>query len=102
MNQEIANILNNNKSKEEQLKALTKIENDIYFAKEVVNGIYTYCPECNDFYLTKSFFYENTSGEEKVCIHEDPINSGGNEYATKFVRIKYRVCPKGHKKRVES
>ena len=102
MNKEIENILKNNKNKEEQLKALIKIENDIHFAKKAIDGIYKYCPECDDFYLTKSFFYEITTEEEVVCTFEDPINSGGNEYATRFARVKYRICPKGHKERVES
>ena len=33
----------------------------------------------------------------KICVYEDPINSGGNDYVDGYADILYRVCPKGHK-----
>ena len=32
-----------------------------------------------------------------VCVYEDPINSGGNDYVDGYADISYSVCPKGHK-----
>ena len=56
-----------------------------------------YCEECEDYYLPKSFFIEKETKPTKICIYEDPINSGGNDYVDGYVDITYRICPKGHK-----
>lgn len=33
----------------------------------------------------------------KICVYEDPINSGGNDYVDGYADVLYSVCPKGHK-----
>ena len=81
----------------EKLEDLKQYEDDIKTAKEIINGKLTYCEECNDYYLTKSFFSEKESIPTKICVYENPINSGGNDYVDWYADITYSVCPKGHK-----
>lgn len=47
--------------------------------------------------ITKSFFSEKETVPTKICVYEDPINSGGNDYVNGYADILYSVCPKGHK-----
>ena len=47
--------------------------------------------------LQKSFFSEKETIPTKICMYEDPINSGGNDYVDGYADILYSVCPKGHK-----
>ena len=63
----------------EKLEALKQYEDDIKIAKDIINGKLTYCEECKDYYLTKSFFSEKETIPAKICVYEDPINSGGND-----------------------
>lgn len=81
----------------EKLEALKQYEDDIKTAKDIINGKLTYCDECKDYYLTKSFFSEKEIVPTKICVYEDPINSGGNDYVDGYADILYSVCPKGHK-----
>lgn len=82
----------------EKLEVLKQYEDDIKTAKDIINGKLTYCEECKDYYLTKSFFPEKeTIPTKKICVYEDPINSGGNDYVDGYTDILYSVCPKGHK-----
>lgn len=81
----------------EKLEVLKHYENDIKIARDIINGKLTYCEECNDYYLTQSFFSEKETVPTKICVYEDPINSGGNDYVDGYVDITYRICPKGHK-----
>lgn len=81
----------------EKLEALKQYEDDIKTAKDIINGKLTYCEECKDYYLTKSFFSEEETIPTKICVYEDPINSGGNDYVDGYADILYSVCPKGHK-----
>lgn len=81
----------------EKLKALKQYEDDIKTAKDIINGKLTYCEECKDYYFTKSFFSEKETVPTKICVYEDPINSGGNDYVDGYADILYSVCPKGHK-----
>ena len=81
----------------EKLEVLKQYEDDIKTAKDIINGKLTYCEECKDYYLTKAFFSEIESIPTKICVYEDPINSGGNDYVDGYADITYRVCPKGHK-----
>lgn len=81
----------------EKLEALKQYEDDIKTAKDIINGKLTYCEKCKDYYLTKAFFSEIETIPTKICTHEDPINSGGNDYVDGYADITYRVCPKGHK-----
>ena len=97
MDKNIESIIASNISNEEKLKVLESLLQDIQTAKDIINGKYTYCEECGDYYLSKSFFVETKTKQTKICIYEDPINSGGNDYADGYADITYRVCPKGHR-----
>lgn len=51
-----------------KLEALKQYEDDIKTAKDIINGKLTYCEECKDYYLTKSFFSEKETIPTKfVC-----------------------------------
>ena len=80
-----------------KLEVLKQYDEDIKTAKDIINGKLTYCEECKDYYLTKSFFSEKETIPTKICMYEDPINSGGNDYVDGYADIIYHVCPKGHK-----
>lgn len=97
MDKNIENVVISRETNEEKLKVLESLSQDIQTAKDIINGKYTYCEECGDYYLSKSFFTENKIEQTKICTYEDPINSGGNEYVDGYVDITYRICPKGHK-----
>lgn len=101
MNKEVKNILKSYNTKNAQLKALSQLEEDIEFAKGVVDGTFQYCEKCDDYYLAKSFLHDFETKKAQICIYQDPINSGGNEYVKGIVHIKYKICPKGHKIEVE-
>lgn len=96
MLKEIENILMSRAIDSEKLEALKQYEDDIKIAKDIINGRLIYCTACKDYYLTKSFFSKKETIPTKICIYEDPINSGGNEYVDGYVDILYRICPKGH------
>ena len=97
MLKDIENIIISETTDDEKLEALKQYEDDIKAAKDIINGKLTYCEECKDYYLTKSFFSEKETIPTKICVYEDPINSGGNDYVDGYVDILYSVCPKGHK-----
>lgn len=97
MNNIIKDIINKNCSKEEKNKALDLLGDEIKMAKGILSGIYKYCPDCDDYYLAKSYLTETETRETQICVYQDIINSGGNEYANGFVDITYSICPKGHK-----
>ena len=78
------------------IKIALKVD-DIKTAKDIINGKLSYCEECKDYYLTKSFLSEKETIPTKICMYEDPINSGGNDYVDGYADIIYHVCPKGHK-----
>ena len=92
MLKDIENIIISETTDSEKLNALKQCEDD---AK--VNGKLTYCEKCKDYYLTKSFFSEKETIPTKICVYEDPINSGGNDYVDGYADVLYSVCPKGHK-----
>ena len=97
MLKDIENIIVSEITDDEKLEALKQYEDDIKTAKDIINGKLTYCEECKDYYLTKSFFSEKETVPTEICTYRDPINSGGNEYVDGYVDIIYSVCPKGHK-----
>ena len=90
-------IKRKNISKEEKLNALRVLLKDIDTATSIIKGELKYCEECNDYFLSESFISKSVIERKKVCIYEDPINSGGNEYEDKDVMCHYSICPKGHK-----
>lgn len=100
MNNIIKDIINKNCSKEEKNKVLDSLSDEIVMAKGILSGRYKYCPDCDDYYLAKSYLAETETKEMQICVYQDIINSGGNEYADGFVDITYSICPKGHKHEV--
>lgn len=101
MNKVIENILNGSYSEESKKKQLDVLSDEIRIAKDIINGKYKYCHECNDYYITESFLTRNEHKEAKICTYCDPINSGGNDYADGYVDITYSICPKGHKHEID-
>lgn len=101
MNKVVQDILKSYHTKDAQLKALSELADDINFAKNVIDGTYKYCKECDDYYLTKSFLHDSEKRESRICVYENYINSGGNEYVDGYIHIKYEICPKGHKREIE-
>lgn len=97
MNSVIRDIINKKCSVDEKNVAFDSLMEDIELGRGILNGKFQYCPNCDDYYLSKSFLTESETKETKICIYEDPINSGGNEYVNGFVDITYSICPKGHK-----
>lgn len=100
MNKTVESIIQSNDSIDNKLVKLESLEDNIRIAKGFLNGKYLYCDQCKDYYLSKSFLSESEKIHAKICIYEDPINSGGNEYRDGYVKITYRVCPKGHKEEI--
>lgn len=100
MNKVIQNIINRTCSKEEKNKALDELSEEIKVAKGIISGKYKYCPDCDDYYLAKSFLSDGETKPTRICIYEDPINSGGNDYVDGYVNITYSICPKGHRHEV--
>lgn len=98
MNRAIKDIITRSCSVEEKGKALKLLKEEIIVAEGILSGDFTYCPECDDYYLAKSYIRETETKETQVCVYEDWINSSGNEYAEGFLDITYRICPKGHRK----
>lgn len=97
MNSVIKDIINSGCKPDEKIQALDLLVDDIEMARGILSGKYRYCPKCDDYYLSRSWFRDNETREAKICTYDDPINSGGNEYADGFIKIVYSVCPKGHK-----
>lgn len=101
MNQIIRDIIDADCTKEGKINMITQLSNDIETAKGIISGKYKYCKDCDDYYLADSFLSDNTTKSAKICVYQDPINSGGNDYADGFVHITYSICPKGHKHEVD-
>lgn len=97
MNKAIRDIIDKKCSDEEKDKELNSLSNDIEMAKGILSGKFQYCEDCDDYYLTESYLEETKRKETRICVWQDPINSGGNEYENGFVDITYRICPKGHR-----
>lgn len=97
MNKIIKDIIDKRCSNKEKEKTLNLLSDEIEMARDILSGKFKYCPECNDYYLTKSFLSDTETKNTKICIYEDPINSGGNDYSDGYVDITYSICPKGHR-----
>lgn len=100
MDNYIKNIVIRKCDIDSKIKALSDLENDINIAKEIITGKYIYCNDCDDYYLTGSFMEEKEYKVEKILVYSDPINSSGNEYADGRVEYIYKICPKGHKHKI--
>lgn len=77
MNSVIKNILNSSCSEQDKSSELDSLSKEIEIAKNILSGKYKYCSECDDYFLAESFLQKNESHNGKICIYEDPINSGG-------------------------
>lgn len=101
MNKFINNIIDKKCSKEEKFKDLDLLSDEIEIARGILSGKFKYCPDCDDYYLAKSYLTDTETKDAEVCIYEDPINSGGNDYVDGFVDVTYSICPKGHKYEID-
>lgn len=102
MNKIVRDIIIKECSIEEKNKALNSLEDDIKIAKGILSGEFKYCKDCDDYYLAKSYLEEVESTLGKICVYEDPINSGGNEYVDGIIDITYSICPKGHRHKIKT
>lgn len=101
MNRIIKYIIDKKCSDKEKNKALDLLSEEIDMARGILSGEFKYCPECDDYYLTKSYLEDRETKPTRICIYEDLINSGGNDYVDGFADITYSVCPKGHRNEVD-
>lgn len=97
MDKIIKDIIVSRATNQEKKEQLDNLLNDINIAKDILSGKLKYCKECDDYYLSKSFLTEHETKSARICIYEDPINSGGNDYVDGYADITYSICPKGHK-----
>ena len=58
-------------------------------------------PKCDDYYISDCFLLQKETKPVRICIYEDQINSGGNDYVDGYADITYSICPKGHKYEVD-
>lgn len=100
MNKIIQDIINKNCKDKEKKKALDLLSNEIEMARGILSGKFKHCPDCDDYYLAESYLTDTETKNARICTYQDPINSGGNDYADGFVDITYSICPKGHKHEV--
>lgn len=101
MNKIIRDIIDKKCSDKQKKNELDKLSEDIKMALGILSGKFKYCPECDDYYLTRSYLTDKESKNVRICIYEDPINSGGNDYADGIADITYSTCPKGHRHEVD-
>lgn len=101
MHKVVKEIIERKSKNEEKIKALNDLQEDIEIGRGIISGKFKYCPKCDDYYLAKSFGTDRETKEIKICVWDDPINSGGNEYVDGYADILYSVCPKGHKKEID-
>lgn len=92
------------KSTVQQLRLIercrTTVDNAFDELIEEVTNNRTYCPECKEYYLTKS--YKQSSKVENV-IETTYTDTGDGDYdmygEVEYLNI-YSICPKGHKRLV--
>ena len=101
MDKIIKDIIISRVTNQEKKEQLNNLLNDINIAKDILSGKLKYCKECDDYYLSKSFLTEHETVPTQICIYEDPINSGGNDYVDGYADITYSICPKGHKHEID-
>lgn len=98
MRKEIRDIIKNSHlPKDEKYRQINSLLEEDRQALDILSGTMKYCEQCDDYYLARSFITETTTAESKVCVYEDWMNSGGNEYADGFVDTTWEICPKGHR-----
>lgn len=102
MNQYVKNLLESKmQTVQEKLSELVSLTSDVQFAKEVLEGKYKYCKDCDDYYLSGSFQTCTKTESCEICTYQGIINSGENEYVDGLVDTVYSICPKGHEHVIE-
>ena len=96
MNSVVREILKRDIQLDKKLIALSKLEGDIEDAKRVLSREYGYCPECDDTYLSRSFFYTEGMSHNSAIFGISPRDLEPC-VCTIGHKVSYRVCPKGHK-----
>lgn len=76
MNAIVKDVLNKTLTKEVKLKLFDEMKKDIELAERYLSGEFEYCETCNDYYLAKSFLFENETKESQICTYRGIINSG--------------------------
>lgn len=61
MNKIIKDIINSSCNKEEKLKSLDLLNEDITVARDILSGKLKYCEDCDDYYIADFFYKENRS-----------------------------------------
>ena len=97
MHKIIKEILDSDYSNDKKSAMLIEIKDSIAIAEKIFAGEFYYCKKCGDYFLSKSFFKEKETIEEKICTYADPLNSSGDIYENRQVRYTYMYCPKGCK-----
>ena len=101
MHEAVNKILKMIGEEESKKKALDALAADIEMARGILSGDFKYCPDCDDYYLARSFITDIDRKETEICVYRDPINSGGDEYDIGYIDTTYRTCPKGHRTLIE-
>ena len=101
MDKNIKEIIDDdNQTKENKIKKLNSLSEDIKNALNIVSGDYKYCEDCDDYYFSESFIKKKEIEETEICVYQDYINSGNNQYEKGYIDVSYIICPKGHKHEV--
>lgn len=101
MNKIIRDIIDKKCSDKEKKNELDKLYEDIEMALDILSGKFKYCPECDDYYLARSYLTDKETKNTKICVYQGIINSGENEYEDGYVDITYSICPKGRRHEVD-
>lgn len=96
MNQLIKNIIQGAYTTDDKLKALDSIADDLQMARGVMSGKYTYCPYCDEYYLTKSFVKEQQTELARVPVYENTPSGEITKHVNGEAIITYLICPKEH------
>lgn len=92
----IDDILNGSHTIEEKEELIRTLSSTL--SKKIKVG-YRYCKKCGNYYREKAWDTCYETNTENICVYEDPINSGGNNYEESVVTRKYSICPMGHKEK---
>lgn len=96
----IQKIVTSHQQAPNKLKFIEELRQELKLAEEIIKGKYTWCEQCEDYYLSKSFLSEVKHEDCKICTFVDPINSSGNTYVDGVAQVTYSICPKGHRKEI--
>lgn len=94
----VDDILNGSHTIAEKEKLIKTLSDSL--SEEIKIG-YRYCKKCGNYYREKAWDTCSETKTENVCVYEDPINSGGNDYEERDVTRHYSICPMGHKEEIK-